>query len=98
MAAAKKLAPPVARKPLPAPNLQAELDRLRAENAALKARPATAAPRLTMKVSGKGAMSLYGLMRFPVTLYKEQWIRLLDLADEIRQFLVDNEASLSVKE
>lgn len=72
-----------------------ELERLKAENAALKARSAKG---LSMKVSEKGAVSIYGLGRFPVTLYKEQWGKLLDMADDIRAFIRDNEAQLKAKE
>lgn len=57
------------------------------------------APRaLTLKVSEKGAVSLYGMGRFPVTLYGSQWERLLDNSEAIRAFLVANAALLSVKE
>ena len=76
-------------------DLQAELERLRAENEALKAR---ASKPLTLKVSAKGAVSVYGLGRFPVTLYKEQWERLLDMADDIRVFMDENAASLKTLE
>jgi hypothetical protein len=68
-------------------DLQSELERLRAENAALK-RLRTAG--LTLKVSGKGALSVYGLGRFPVTLYREQWERLLNMTDEIRSFISEH--------
>jgi hypothetical protein len=51
-----------------------------------------------MKVSDKGAVSVYGMGRFPVTLYKEQWLRLLDMAEEIRAFIAANEAKLKAKE
>ena len=61
--------------------LQAELERLRAENEALKQTKRTGA--VSMKVSEKGAVSVYGLGRFPVTLYKEQWRRILGMAPEI---------------
>lgn len=64
--------------------------------AALKAQP-KAAGRLTMKVSGKGAVSVYGLGRFPVTLYADQWNRLLDMKDDLAKFIADNAASLSTK-
>ena len=74
-------------------NLQAELERLRAENAALKS-PAT---KENIRVSDKGGVSVYGLGRFPVTLYKEQWLKLLDIADEIRKFIAENDAKLKVK-
>lgn len=73
--------------------LKAELDRLKAENERLKAQPG----RSTMKVSEKGALSVYGLGRFPVTLYKEQWVRLLDMAEAIRAFLKENDHLLKVK-
>ena len=52
---------------------------------------------LSLKVSQKGGVSVYGLGRFPVTLYKEQWLRLLDIVDEIRTFIKDNEADLKTK-
>ncbi len=72
-----------------------ELERLKAENAALKARSAKG---LSLKVSEKGAVSVYGLGRFPVTLYKEQWGKLLDMADDIRTFIKENEPQLKTKE
>ena len=68
-------------------DLQSELERLRAENAALKRRRTAG---LTLKVSGKGALSVYGLGRFPVTLYREQWERLLNMTDEIRSFISEH--------
>ena len=74
--------------------LKAELDRLRAENAALKE---GASSGIRMKVSEKGALSIYGMGRFSVTLYKEQWIRLLDMADDIRAFIAANENELKAK-
>ena len=78
---------------------QAELQRLREENARLKARAAKAATsRIRMKVSEKGALSLYGMGRFPVTLYASQWRTLLTMTEEIKAFLEDNAGSLSVKE
>jgi len=76
-------------------DIKAELEKLRAENAALKK---TSARGLSLKVSEKGALSVYGLGRFPVTLYKEQWAKLLDLADDIRAFLKANDAALKSKE
>ncbi len=75
-------------------DLQAEIDRLKAENVRLRRQPDRV---LSMKVSQKGALSVYGLGRFPVTLYKEQWTRLLDAADDIRAFLKDNDAQLKSK-
>ena len=53
---------------------------------------------LSFKVSEKGAVSVYGLGRFPVTLYKEQWVRLLNVAEEVKTFIHDNDAKLKVKE
>jgi hypothetical protein len=76
--------------------MQAELERLRQENAALKNKPARGA--FSLKVSEKGGLSVYGLGRFPVTLYKEQWGKLLDHADEIREFLKAHDADLKTKE
>jgi hypothetical protein len=76
-------------------DLQAEIERLRAENESLK-RPERG--RLSMKVSEKGALSVYGMGRFPVTLYKEQWLRLLSIADEIKAFIGANDDRLKTKE
>jgi hypothetical protein len=76
-------------------NMQEELERLRAENERLKKRSSRG---VTMKVSEKGGLSVYGLGRFPVTLYKEQWIRLLDMADDIKTFIRENEAQLKSKD
>ena len=53
---------------------------------------------VSLKVSEKGGVSVYGLGRFPVTLYKEQWTKLLDLSDEIRQFLSTHDAELKTKQ
>ena len=76
-------------------DLHAELARLRAENERLRGQSVRG---VTLKVSAKGAVSVYGLGRFPVTLYKEQWMKLLDMADDIRGFIRDNEAALKAKE
>jgi hypothetical protein len=75
-------------------DLKSELERLRAENEALKR---SSSKGLSMRVSEKGALSIYGLGRFPVTLYKEQWLRLLDMSDDIRTFIQNNEAQLKSK-
>lgn len=72
-----------------------ELDRLREENERLKARMTA---RISLKVSEKGGLSVYGLGRFPVTLYKEQWVRLLDIADSIRTFIAENDGALKDKD
>jgi hypothetical protein len=76
-------------------DLRAELERLKAENEALKQRSAKA---VSMKVSEKGGVSVYGLGRFPVTLYQEQWTRLLDMAEDIRAFIQENASKLKAKE
>ncbi len=76
-------------------DLQRELDRLKEENAALKK---TSSRGLSLKVSAKGAVSLYGMGRFPVTLYKEQWLKLLDMNDQIRSFIKANERDLKTKD
>ena len=74
--------------------LKAEIDRLRAENESLK-RPRG---QTSLRVSEKGALSVYGLGRFPVTLYREQWEKLLAMTDEIRQFIAENDKQLKRKE
>lgn len=76
-------------------DLKAEIERLRAENEKLKNKPARG---LTLKVSEKGGLSLYGVGRFPVTLYKEQWRRVLGMAPEIEAFIKENESALKTKE
>jgi len=75
------------------------LARLEAENRALREQLDERKPgQLRLKVSEKGALSVYGLGRFPVTLYKEQWTRLLDQAEEIKSFLKQNDSQLKAKE
>jgi hypothetical protein len=74
---------------------ETELARLRAENEALRNRSRKG---INLKVSEKGGVSVYGLGRFPVTLYKEQWLKLLDVADEIRAFIRENDSRLKAKE
>ncbi len=76
-------------------DLLAQLKALKAENELLKQKKNSA---ISMKVSEKGAVSVYGLGRFPVTLYQEQWMKLLSLSDEIKQFIDENRAQLKVKE
>ena len=75
--------------------MKAELERLKAENAALKA---TNSRAISLKVSEKGGLSVYGMGRFPITLYKEQWTKLLDMADEIRAFMKENDSKLKAKQ
>jgi hypothetical protein len=74
---------------------KSELERLRNENAVLRKGASTG---VRMKVSEKGAVSIYGMGRFPVTLYKEQWLKLLDMSDDIRAFIATNEAQLKAKD
>jgi hypothetical protein len=74
--------------------MKSELERLRAENEALKQKGSRAT---SLKVSEKGGLSVYGLGRFPVTLYKEQWTKLLDMADDIKAFIKENDAKLKTK-
>jgi hypothetical protein len=76
-------------------DLKAELERLRAENEALK-RPTRG--QISIRVSEKGGVSVYGLGRFPVTLYKEQWEKLLASADMIKSFIQENDRLLKKKE
>ena len=76
--------------------LQAEIERLRAENENLRKPPVRG--QMSLKVSEKGALSVYGLGRFPVTLYREQWEKLLGMADEIRHFIQENDQRLKKKE
>jgi hypothetical protein len=77
-------------------DLQAEIERLKAENEKLKNKPARGT--LSMKVSEKGGLSVYGLGRFPITLYREQWVKLLGISEEIKQFIEENADRLKVKE
>jgi hypothetical protein len=74
--------------------LKAEIERLRAENETLKKPRASG----TMRVSEKGALSVYGLGRFPVTLYREQWEKLLGMSAEIKQFIEEHDTALKKKE
>ena len=74
--------------------MEQKLARLEAENQALKGRRSG---NLSLKVSEKGGLSVYGLGRFPVTLYKEQWVKLLGFANEIESFIKENESQLKTK-
>jgi hypothetical protein len=74
-------------------DVKAENEKLKAEIEALK----KSSPKSGLKVSEKGGVSVYGLGRFPVTLYKEQWLKLLDMTDEIREFIKQNDARLKTK-
>ncbi len=75
-------------------DLKAELEKLKAENERLKnQRPSPG----SLKVSEKGGVSVYGLGRFPVTLYKEQWTKLLAMADDIKAFIKEHDAELKTK-
>jgi hypothetical protein len=76
-------------------DLRAELEKLRSENEQLKNKSVRG---ITLKVSEKGAVSLYGVGRFPVTLYKEQWAKILGMAGEIEAFIRDNDHLLKAKD
>lgn len=78
-------------------DMKAELERLRAENEALKNKKSTSGT-LSMKVSEKGALSVYGMGRFPVTLYKEQWLKLLSISEDLKKFIAENDSRLKTKE
>ena len=78
-------------------DLKAEIARLKAENDNLKNKKTTSGS-LSFKVSEKGALSVYGMGRFPVTLYKEQWIRLLGVSEDLKKFIEENNDRLKIKE
>lgn len=77
-------------------DLMKELEQLKAENEKLKSKKGTPG-QITFKVSEKGAVSVYGMGRFPVTLYKEQWEKLLAKSEELLEFIRENESSLKTK-
>jgi hypothetical protein len=81
-------------EPMADEDLKEELERLRRENEALKK---GATRGVSIKVSEKGGVSVYGLGRFPITLYQEQWLKLLDMSDELRDFIRDHKSELKVK-
>ena len=81
--------------PMSEEEMKAELERLRSENSALKK---GAASGITMKVSEKGGLSVYGMGRFPITLYKEQWLKLMDMSDAMRAFIAANDSVLTTKD
>jgi len=83
---------------VPDEDVTAELERLKRENEALREQSKAKPGQISLKVSAKGAVSVYGLGRFPVTLYQEQWHKLLDRSDEIRDFIRLNEGQLKKKE
>jgi hypothetical protein len=75
-------------------DLKAELARLKAENEALKAKEKRGTH---LRVSEKGGVSLYGMRRFPITFYREEWDRILGMADEIRAFIAQHASELKTK-
>jgi len=79
-------------------DLKAELERLKNENESLKAQSKAKPGQFSLKVSEKGGVSVYGLGRFPVTLYQEQWTKLLERADEVRDFIKAHEGQLKKKD
>ena len=76
-------------------DVKAENERLKAEIEAMKK---AAVKGISLKVSEKGAVSVYGMGRFPVTLYMEQWLKLLEMGEQIRTFIKDNESKLKKKD
>lgn len=72
--------------------LQAEIAKMQSKLDKLKV-----SRKPTLKVSEKGALSMYGLNKFPVTLYKEQWVKVLDMAEDIKAFIADNNDKLVSK-
>lgn len=79
-------------------DLKAELERLKSENETLKKAKSAGKKEISFKVSQKGAVSVYGMGRFPVTLYKEQWTRLLGKKEDLLAFIEENDADLKTKE
>lgn len=75
--------------------IEQELEALRAENAALKAN--VPKPKTGLKVTEKGGISMYGLGRFPVTLYRSQWEAVLAKHEELRAFIAENQDKLATK-
>jgi hypothetical protein len=74
-------------------------DELKSEPEKLKAqKEKVRTGELSFKVSEKGAVSVYGLGRFPVTLYQEQWVRLLGVSEDLKTFIKENASKLKVKE
>jgi hypothetical protein len=78
-------------------DVKTEIEQRRAENERLKNKKSMEGS-LSMKVSEKGALSIYGMGRFPVTLYKEQWLKLLGIADQIKKYIEENNSRLKTKE
>ena len=79
-------------------DVKAELERLKRENESLREQAKAKPGQLSLKVSEKGAVSVYGMGRFPVTLYQEQWLKLLEHGDAIREFIRLNEGQLKKKD
>lgn len=83
--------------PMTLEQIMAELAAVRAENTALKAKPVVSRGN-HIRVSQKGAVSIYGFSKFPITLYKTQWQKILgEMREDILKFIADNESALSVK-
>lgn len=84
--------------PVSVEEMQAMVTALQAEVAKLKAEKAAGVGKVSLKVSEKGALSLYGMGRFPVTLYKGQWETIFAQKETIEKFIADNGSKLKNKE
>jgi hypothetical protein len=80
--------------PMPEPTYE----ELKARLAELEKQGPRRTASLEFRVSEKGGVSVYGMGRFPVTLYYEQWMRLLDVAEKLREFLEENKSKLKLRE
>ena len=77
--------------------LLAQIQALTAENASLKANSQAKKAGSKIRVSEKGAVSVYGLGRFPITLYQSQWVKLFGMIEEVKSFIEENKAALTEK-
>jgi hypothetical protein len=90
--------PPCCKIPLRAHMTEPTYEEMKARLAELEKQAARRTGSLEFRVSEKGGVSVYGLGRFPVTLYFEQWTRLLDQMDNLRAFIDENKSKLKLKE
>jgi len=75
-------------------DLKRQIEELKSE---LEAEKSKSSKSISLKVSQKGAVSLYGIRRFPVTFYREEWSRILDMEGEIRRFIEEHSSELKAK-